>query len=117
MSTVHRDSAFRQAREALDQLESSTVEEDELAVELKRLAEAWKLLHETVERGLRENAAAQKEHAAALACADNICDSAIHEVEEMLGPLQAAKGKLDASQEALEAEAVSKHQEIDAHEK
>ena len=40
-----------------------------------------------------------------LAFADDIHDSAIREVEEMLGPLQAAKRKLDADREALEAKA------------
>ena len=92
VSVVRRDSAFRRAGEALNQLEASKVKEAEaLAAECERLTEAWKLFHETVERGCRENATAQEEHAAVLDFAADIRDSAIREVEKMLAPLQAAR--------------------------
>ena len=114
VSTVHIDSAFCLVMEALDQLEASGVE---LAVEREMLAEAWKLFHAMVERGHHENVAAHEEHAAALNFTADICDSAIRKVEETLGPLQAAKRKVDVDREALEAEVASKHQELDACEK
>ena len=81
--SARRSSVFSQARQTLDRLETQYAEEElTRAEERARLDEAWALLRERVESYRRQDGAAE------------------------------TMEQLDAAREALEAETVSKHQEI-----
>ena len=105
---VRRQVVLGQARWTLDGLEAQLAEEElARAEERARLDEGWALLCESVESCRRQDAAALAARQEAMRFAKETRDSVKREAAETME-------QLDAAREALEAQTISKHQEVAA---